>query len=261
MGSCVFNLLILAVLDYFVTGKPLSSVVTKSHVMAGLLSIFLLTLAVIIIVFGHIFPIIGWFSSASFFIVFLYLAAVRILFKNGHKNQLSSTTHVVCPARDARYNTSLSLAVKRYILFALVVVATAIALPFFADRLSEQSGINKSFIGTLLVAATTSLPELAVSIAAVRIGSVDIAVGNLLGSNIFNILILAVDDILYTKGPLLSLVSPDHALSGLTALLMTTVAGIGIIYSTPRKRFVLGADAVVLIFLYTILMITLYKMG
>jgi hypothetical protein len=38
--SCVINLLILAILDYFVPGKPLSSVVTKGHVMAGFLSIF-----------------------------------------------------------------------------------------------------------------------------------------------------------------------------------------------------------------------------
>ena len=157
-------------------------------------------------------------------------------------------------------NIPLKIAIKRYILFALVVVSAAIALPFFADHLAEQSGMNKSFVGTLLVAATTSLPELVVSIAAVRMGSLDIAVGNLLGSNIFNMLILAIDDILYTKGPLLSLVNSDHALSGLTALLMTSVTGLGILYSVPHKRFALGADAVVLAILYLALMITLYNM-
>ena len=153
------------------------------------------------------------------------------------------------------------MAVKRYVLFACLVVSAAIALPFFADHLAEQSGMNKSFVGTSLVAATTSLPELAVSVAAVRMGSVDIAVGNLLGSNIFNMLILAFDDILYTKGPLLSNVNPDHALSGLTALLMTAVAGIGIVCSTPHKRFALGADALVLIILYVMLIVALYNMG
>jgi cation:H+ antiporter len=129
----------------------------------------------------------------------------------------------------------LQLAIRRYVLFALLIVAAAIALPYFADHLADQTGMNKSFIGTLLVAATTSLPELVVSIAAVRMGSVDIAAGNLLGRNIFNMLILAFDDLVYKKGSLFMNVNPDHALSGLVALLMTSVAGISILYSTPQK--------------------------
>ena len=261
MGSCVFNLLILAILDYFVPGKPLSSIVTKGHVMAGFLGIFLLTLSVAAIVFGQIFPVIGWFSSVSVLMIVLYLIAIRIIFKTERKNPPVSATSAPTLVHETEKDIPLKVAVQRYVLFACLVVSAAIALPFFADHLAEQSGMNKSFVGTLLVAATTSLPELAVSVAAVRMGSVDIAVGNLLGSNIFNMLILAFDDILYTKGPLLSNVNPDHALSGLTALLMTAVAGIGIVYSTPHKRFALGADAVVLIILYVMLIVALYNMG
>lgn len=261
MGSSVFNLLILAILDYFIPGKPLSSVVTKGHVMAGFLGIFLLALSVTAIIFGSVFPSIGWISSSSVFMIVLYLIAIRIIFKNEHKDPPVSATGAPTLVHEIEKEIPLKVAVQRYVLFALMMVVAAVALPFFADQLAEQSGMNKSFVGTLLVASTTSLPELVVSIAAVRMGSVDIAVGNLLGSNIFNILILAIDDILYKKGPLLSHVNPDHALSGLTALLMTSVAGIGIVYSTPYKRFTLGADAIVLIFLYTILMIVLYNKG
>lgn len=59
-------------------------------------------------------------------------------------------------------------------------------------------------MGTQFVAAATSLPELAVTIAAVRIGAVDMAVANLLGSNLFDMLVLAVDDFFYVPGPLLA---------------------------------------------------------
>lgn len=88
----------------------------------------------------------------------------------------------------------------------------------------------------------------------------DMAVGNLLGSNIFNMLILAFDDLIYTKGPILLDTNPDHALSGLVTLLMTSVVGIGILYGSPTKRFVLAIDAILLIVLYTVLMIAIYRM-
>lgn len=261
MGSCAFNLLILAVLDYFVPGKPISSVVTKSHVLAGFFGIFLITLSVISIVFGSKFPVIDMFSSYSILLISIYIVAIRIIFKNEQKFQASNSGNHL-PGNGENYkNTSLRFAVIRYIIFALLVITGAIALPYFADHLAQEAGLSKSFVGTLLVAATTSLPELVVCIAAVRLGSMDIAVGNLLGSNIFNMFILALDDLMYTKGSLLQAASPNHALSGLVTLLMTAVVGISIIYSTPTKRFVLGIDAIILIILYTILIIALYLIG
>jgi len=261
MGSCVFNLLILAVLDYFVPGKPISSVVTKSHVLAGFFGIFLITFSVISIVFGSWFPVIGWFSSSSILLIVFYLFAIHIIFKNEQHIAATNVDNPVPLVHHTHKDISLQLAIKRYALFALMVIAGAIALPYFADHLATEAGLSKSFVGTLLVAATTSLPELVVSIAAVRLGSMDIAVGNLLGSNIFNILILAFNDLIYRKGPLLQATNPNHALSGLVTLLMTAVVGISIMYGSPKKRFVLAIDAIILILLYTILILALYRMG
>lgn len=256
MGSCVFNLLILAILDYFIRGKPISSVVTKSHILAGFVGMMLITLTVIGIVFSRQIPVIGWFASTSLLMILLYLASVYIIFTNEQRNRLKDM-EIKAPSHEV----SIKNAVRHYVFFASLVIAAAIGLPFFADNLAEVTGINKSFVGTLIVAASTSLPELVVSITAVRIGSVDIAVGNLLGSNIFNMLIVALDDILYYDGPLLMIANPNHALSGLVALLMTAVVGIGIIHSKPYKRYMLALDAVILILLYLILVITLYHLN
>lgn len=112
----------------------------------------------------------------------------------------------------------------------------------------------------MLVAAKTSLPELVISISAVRMGSVDMAVGNLLGSNIFNMLILAFSDLLY-KDHLPLVRDSNHALSGLVAILMTAVVGISILFGSPKKRFMLGIDAIVLILLHLALFISLYYLG
>ncbi len=260
MGSCAFNLLILALLDYFIPKKPLSSVVTKSHVVAGFFSIFLITLSIISIVFGIWFPRLGWFSSSSILIIIVYLIAIRVIFKNEQHLLASKTTEETTFKKGKEEDISLQLSIKRYLFFAILVIAGAILLPFFASRLATETGLSNSFIGTLLVAASTSLPELVVSISAVKMGSMDMAVGNLLGSNIFNMLILAFDDLIYTKGPILLDTNPDHALSGLVTLLMTSVVGIGILYGSPTKRFVFAIDAIILIILYIILMLAIYKM-
>jgi len=91
------------------------------------------------------------------------------------------------------------------------VVGVGIALPFVAARLAELMGWKQTFVGTLLIVGITSLPELVVSVAAVRIGAIELAMADLLGSNLFNMVVIAVDDLLYPKGPLLSHVSPVHA--------------------------------------------------
>jgi cation:H+ antiporter len=261
MGSLSFNLVILAVLDYFVPGKPLSSVVTKSHVLAGFFGMILIVLSVIGILYGDLMPDIGWFSTFPVLLIILYLITIRIIYENENKNS-PDTIQVIRTDYGVRYkDINLRIAIKRYVFYAVLVIAGAISLPYFADILASKTGMSDSFVGTLLVAATTSLPELVVSIAAVRIGSMDMAVGNLLGSNIFNMLILAFDDLLYSKGKLLLVSDPNHVLSGLVTLLMTAVVGISILIGSTKKRFVLGIDAIILIILYISLIISLYYLG
>lgn len=261
MGSLSFNLVILAVLDYFVPGRPLSSVVTKSHVLAGFFGMILIVLSVIGILYGDLMPDIGWFSTFPVLLIILYLITIRMIYENEHKNS-RDTIQVISTDDGVRYkDINLRIAIKRYVFYALLVIAGAISLPYFADNLASKTGMSDSFVGTLLVAATTSLPELVVSIAAVRIGSMDMAVGNLLGSNIFNMLILAFDDLLYTKDRLLLVSDPNHVLSGLVTLLMTSVVGISILIGSTKKRFVLGIDAIILIILYVSLIISLYYLG
>jgi cation:H+ antiporter len=116
-------------------------------------------------------------------------------------------------------------------------------------------------VGTLLLAASTSLPELAVSAAAVRMGSIDMAVGNLLGSNVFNILILALDDVFYTKGVLLADASPVHLVSVLCTLMMSAVLTVGLQFHPVGKRFLLAWDALVILLIYAGNVLLLYRLG
>jgi cation:H+ antiporter len=252
-GSCALNLAILAFLDYFVPGKPISSVVTKSQILAGFLSMILITLAIIEINFGKLFPENGWFGLFPAIIIFIYLISIRIIFEND-KQIKKANEEVSSLTKLTETKKNLKIVMIQFLIYAVLIVVAALTLPFFAEKIAQEAGISESFIGTLLVAGSTSLPELVVSIAAVRMGSIDLAVGNLLGANIFNMFILAIDDLIYTDGPILLATNPNHALSALVTILMTCVISISILFGSPKKRFALGIDAIIMILLYVALL-------
>jgi cation:H+ antiporter len=98
-----------------------------------------------------------------------------------------------------------------------------------------------------------------VTIAALNIGALDMAIGNLFGSNLFDILIVAIDDLFFVQGPLLSHVSRLHAVSALSAIVMTGVAIVGLLYR-PRERLLrtVGWASLFLLFLYVLNSAILY---
>lgn len=228
LGSCVFNLMLIVILDFL---HRQSSVYTSAHVghtlsagfgviMIGFVGINLLLAANgSHLALGHV----GLYTP---FILLLYALAMRTIYRYEQMRELPSAD--LAPARYAK--TTLRQAVIGYTLAAGVVVAAGIWLPIVGKALALQNGLAESFVGTLFVAAVTSAPEAVVSIAAVRLGALDMALGNLFGSNLFNIAILAVDDIAYTPGPLLSAVDPTHAVSALSAMVMSGIAIIGLFY-------------------------------
>jgi cation:H+ antiporter len=148
--------------------------------------------------------------------------------------------------------------IVRYSLFAVIIVITALFLPYFVEHIAEETGLGKSFAGTLFLAISTSLPEIAVSLAAIRMGSIDLAIGNLLGSNLFNILILFLDDLFYTKGLLLKDASDVNLLTVFFVLMMTGVAIIGFIFPSKRKKILLSWDTFTIFALYLTNIILLY---
>ena len=122
------------------------------------------------------------------------------------------------------------------VLMQLVVIIAATFLPKIGEGIAETTGLGQTFVGNIFIAISTSFPEVVVSMSAVKIDAIDLAIGNLFGSNIFNIFILAIDDIFFTKGPLLSFVNPNHIISALSAIAMTTIAIVGLTYRDRRNH-------------------------
>lgn len=126
-----------------------------------------------------------------------------------------------------------------------------------AEAIADATGMGTTFVGTTLVAFCTSLPELVASVAAVRMGAYDLALGNIFGSNAFNMLLVLPIDVAY-RGHLLANVSTHHAVTGLATIIVTAIAVAGQLYQQERRTRVLEPDAVLIIGLSISAMLLLY---
>ncbi len=257
LGSCAFNLGILALMDAFVPKhKPLLGSASQSHVLAAALGLILVAMAGVGLYLPEDLIITPGIGLISFSFMVIYLLSVRLLYQYNRK----SASDISSEEQGHTPETSLKKAAAWYALYASIIIVAAIFLPHFAERIAEQTGLGKSFVGTLFLAVSTSLPEIAVSMAAVRAGSIDLSVGNLLGSNIFNVFILFIDDLFYTKGHLLKDASDAHMISVFSVILMSAVAIIGLTYRSAAKRYLLAWDALLIFAIYVLNIALLYKM-
>lgn len=245
LGSCAFNLLILSLLDLFLK-KPLTSLVRTSHIVTGAFSIILLGIAGAAISFNFNFISVLWISPFSIVILFAYVMAMRGIFLYEKSQEV---------VRDEKVrNTTDANAIKKvlaiYSLHAIIVIVAALFLPYFGERIAIYFQLTETFFGTVFLAAATSLPEVVVSISALRLGAPDMAMGNLLGSNVFNIAILALFDFFYTTGPLYGAVSARHTLSIFSSVVMTAIVAIGLLVRPEKKRWYLSIDAWIILIIY-----------
>lgn len=246
LGSLVFNLLILALIDALWRKQPLYRGATQSHVLAAAWGIVLIGIVALTLMLAQT-PVQAAFwhvglSSPLFMLG--YLMAVRSVFMH-EREQLPTLPR---DAVDRYPRISLRQAVARYCAAAVGVVGASIWLPFVGTELAAQMAWQKTFVGTLFVAIATSLPELVVTISALRMGALDMAVANLLGSNLFDIAIIAIDDVLYTPGPILSAVSPLHISTAVAAMTMSAVVIVALRVRAARRLlgFVGGASLALL---------------
>jgi cation:H+ antiporter len=235
LGSCVFNLLIIVVLDFLYRKQSVYTLASQGHVLSAGFGVVLIGFAgfnVLLSANGTL-PALGHVGMYSPIIIVLYAVAMRTVFRY-EREHISATAE---GAAERYPGLTLKQALLNYAGAAGIVITAALWLPFVGKTLAVQMGWQQSFVGTLFVAFATSVPEVAVTIGALRIGAIDMAIANVLGSNLFDILILAIDDILYRPGPLLSFVSPAHAVTAFSAMMMTGVAIIGLLYRPKTRVF------------------------
>jgi cation:H+ antiporter len=259
MGSCVFNLSLIALMDMLHGPQPIFSRAEHSHNLSAGFGVILIGVATVSIAAEGGMPLIGRISFSTPVILVLYALAIRSVFLF-QKRQVAQHIGEIAP--DLQYgHISTREATMKYTVNALVIIGAAAWLPFIGDLLAEETGLGRSFVGSILIAMTTSLPELVISLSALRIGAADMAIANLLGSNLFNMVILAIDDLAYPDGPLFSAVSQNHAITGTIAVVMTGIVVVSLMYRLEKKTALrIGWDALALILAYLVNIVLLYRM-
>ncbi|WP_038056480.1 sodium:calcium antiporter [Thermodesulfobacterium hydrogeniphilum] len=258
LGSCIFNLLILGFVGFFYKGASISYQTHHGNILGACFNIILLILVSLgLFLQSYIFPI-GWIGVYTILIIFTYFMAIRFVYLY-EKRELQKI--ITERAKELKYKgISLKKAIFKYVFNAILVIIAASILPKIGKELAGVTNLGQIFVGNIFIAFSTSLPELVVSISALRLKAVDLAIGNLLGSNLFNIIILAVDDLFFTKGPLLSFVSKNHLIPALFSILMISIIIIGILYRTEKKKILLAWDSLLIIIIYLLNLMILYNL-
>lgn len=218
LGSCVVNLALLALFDAMQRGRQFWSAVGRVHrlsCIAGMAGLVIVAAAIAAHAAG-LPQAIGHVSIFSLLSIAGYALAMRAIFR------VEDQGAAAVPAAPSPPG-AIRKVLASYALSAAVIVVAGIWLPLVAVQLARVMGWNDSFVGALFVALATSTPELATTLAAARLGALDMAMGNLLGSNLFDLFILALDDLAYLRGPIHAAVSAVQLVPIGIALLMYAV--------------------------------------
>jgi cation:H+ antiporter len=257
LGSCMFNLLILSFMDA-VQPEPISTRAHQGHALSIGFGLLLMGVAGIGLIAGHRMPAIGWVGLSSPALIALYFVAMRAIFAHERHRRARETREV---AEELQYaETTMRSAVVHYGIAAVAVVAAALWLPRLGAELARQTGLGEAFVGSLFIAITTSLPEIVVSLAAVRLGALDLGIANVLGSNLFNLLILGLDDVFYRHGPLMADAAAGHSVSVIAVVMMNALFLIGLTYKVMTKRFVVAWDTGAIAGVYVVAVALSYLM-
>ncbi len=231
LGACLFNLLFLAVVDAGLRQAPMYQRASDEHLLSAAFGVVMLGLAAIGALMAEGLPTLLHLGVTSPLLLGLYLLALRSV----HARQRRAPVPPREPLEPSRPETRLSPEVRRFAVAALLVLGAGVWLSTLAEQLSQAAGWNRSFVGTLFMAVVTTLPEVAVTLSALRLGALDMAIGNLLGSNLFNVAILAIADAAHVRGALLADASPAHAGTATAAVVMTGLVIVGLVLR-PHSR-------------------------
>ncbi|MDH5508627.1 MAG: sodium:calcium antiporter, partial [Anaerolineae bacterium] len=251
-GSSMFNMFVLAILDLFNQQARILRRVAVTHALTASLANLLAGLVVFFMLAG-IDAKVGWVGWDSLLIIIIYIGGVRLIQGNGPPPVQAEVDDTQTP--------TLKHSLLGFAAATLVLVLITPVLVRSAAQIAASTGLSAGFIGATLLAFVTSLPELVTTIAAVRLRAYDLAVGNLFGSNIFNMFALGLTDFFFLEGRFLGAIDPAFALAGLLGLLLTGLGLIGNLARVERRLGFVELDALLILLGYLAGMYYLFTNG
>ena len=240
LGASLMNLAILAILDLVTRqrGRMLSRM-TAAHALSAICSMMLTTITLLFILLDVHWTI--WrFGPGTLIVLAAYLFSLRLIYFD---QQAAAEPERAKGEPQRWWPPLLGLAAG-----ATAILFAGPRLAHAADELAELTGLGLTFFGTVCVAVVTSLPEAVTTWESIRLGARDMAVGNIFGSNAFNMIVPVVGD-LASAEPILGLASASNAVTAAAVILVTAVATLGLLYRAEKRYWMIEPDAALVLLL------------
>jgi cation:H+ antiporter len=260
LGSAAINVMILAAADAVYGRKALTSTPGTPEVMLlGALSIVLLALVVGATLAGDM--LVGGIGAWSWAILAGYLVALWIVSKSqGLRSWRPGRNAAPEAPPEQRQERSLRQLVVCAVAAAAVILVAGFLLAKTGESLAEQTGLGTSFFGAVLLGLSTSLPEVSTVLAAVRLKRYEMAMSDVLGTNLFNMIILVLVDALHDGEPVLVAAGPFAAFGALLALVLTAIFLVGMLERRDRTVMRMGMDSLAALACYVGGVVVLYQL-
>ena len=258
LGSCLYNLALLAVIDLLEGRGALTARVNQGHIITASLSIITICIASIAML-GIVYLPIGWVGAETLIIALVYILGGRLLYRYEKRSLplISAGSEAIASGKPIPTRQAL----LQFIIAAGFIVVAGVLLTDASDQIAVITGLGHTFVGSILLAISTSLPETVTTISAVRLGYTDMAVANVFGANFMNLFIVFVADLFYIHAPLLYAVSESQLLAAVMVIFISTVMVFGLTYRSERKIGRIGYDTLLVMAVYIITVFLLYKSG
>lgn len=263
-GAVLANMFTLGLIDLVYRDKRVWEQATFEHTLVAALAMLLTGMAAFLLLFRN-----GTGSSViqggSALLFLIYVFGMRVVFRQEDvkRRQRAQQLLAQAAAEDDQGQVSvrrdgLRRAAIGFLAATMILVLAAPLLAKSAKEIADQSGVSTTFLGTSLVAVVTTLPELVTSLAAVRLGAFDLAVGNLFGSNAFNMAAFLFADLAYHEGPLFGAIASTHALTALWGIVLMNIGLMGIVYRVEKRYWLIEPDSLVMILGYLLGLLLLF---
>ncbi len=263
-GGIALQTAVLAVADYWARGSITHYPRKPDHLLEATFLLALMGLLWVVLISSEPleFAGIGLGSAAIFF---AYVVALYVLRKASVESDwvpidLPHSTIdplKVLTGEELEGWSTLKLQIG-FLLACLGVFVAGMCLMLLADQIADKSSLGRGFVGAVLLAGATSLPELSVTISAVRMGAYTLAISNIFGSNLIMVVLVVPADAIYQKAPILREADQPSQLALATGMLVTTIFMIGMIVRRKPMLGKLGVDSAVVLACYSASIAGLY---
>ena len=217
LGSNLFNYAMLSFFILTAVAKFAKCDLSKIHFVVAV-SVVAMGLLIVCNKYGFLAFDIGNVSVTSVLIILLYILTVWIMYKKGGTSESEDDGEPITLSRKQ--------ILTRFTLVSVGIVVFSVILTYITDELSVRLNLGKTVAGALFLGVATSLPETASTFTLFKIKNYDIAVGNIVGSCLFNFTILSVADFFYRGGGIYTIADPSTMNLIIFASVASVLAGV-----------------------------------